>query len=93
MMLWLSRIWWTDQSHFISKIAGGPKAQSGLVHRTVTVAGNGAGGFHCSAVVNSSPNVGPIDYFIPAGTYRGRGGATNAAPLSYVFRRKILPRR
>ena len=56
------------------------------VHRTVTVAGNGAGGFYSALLLNSSPNVGPIDYFIPAGTYRGRGGATNAAPLSYVFR-------
>ena len=56
------------------------------VHRTVTVAGNGAGGFYSALLLNSSPNVGPIDYFIPAGTYRGRGGATNAAPLSYTFR-------
>ena len=46
------------------------------VHRIVTVAGNAAGGFYSALLLNSSSNVGPIDYFIPAGTYRGRGGAT-----------------
>ena len=56
------------------------------VHRTATVAGNAAGGFYSALLLNSSSNVGPIDYFIPAGTYRGRGGATNPAPLSYTFR-------
>ena len=57
-----------------------------LVHRTVAVSGNDAGGFYSALLLTSSPHVGPLDYFIPAGTYRRRGGATNAAPLSYTFR-------